>query len=149
LFREPLTRRQPSLKGLLLAVGLVGCSSAPHGLDTGLQMVDCQFRQMGHVHVHVSEQRGLASVLTNYTPSTDPGRHAEALRKATESKGSLIAPGTSRYRIEVYLRKDQFGNLPQELLRLNLARDGEGRFEAVSPGEPARTLDIGTCTYAS
>jgi hypothetical protein len=100
-------------------------------------------------HVHASEQRGLASVLTNDTPSTDPGRHAEALRKATESKGSLIAPGTSRYRIEVYLRNDQFGNLPREVLRLNLARVGESRFEAMSPGEPARTWDVSICTNSS
>ena len=144
-----MTRRQLSLKGLLLMASLVGCSSAPPGPHTSLQMVDCQFRQMGHVHVHVSEQRGLASVLTNYTPNTDPGRHAAALRQATESKGSLIDPGKSRYRIEVYLRNDQFGNLPQEVLRLNLERDGEGRFEAVSPSGPTRTLDVGTCTYAA
>lgn len=109
-------------------------------------MVDCEFRQAGAVHLHVSEARGTASVVSDYQPGG--GEHADALRHGRESKGTLAPAGGSRYRIEVFLRNDSFGSRPEEGLRLILERDGQARFEAQAPGQPLRVLDRGTCIEA-
>ena len=110
-------------------------------------MIDCQFEMHGAVHLHVSEQRGTASVVSDYQPEAG-GKHADALRQGRESKGTLSPPGGSRYRIEVFLRNDAFGSRPQEGLSLIIEKDGEARFEGQAPGAALRVLDRGTCIDA-
>lgn len=123
-----------------------GLGGAPEPEKDLLTMVDCEFPQAGAVHLHVSEARGTASVVSDYRPGG--GEHAEALREGRESKGTLAAAGASRYRIEVFLRNESFGSRPDEGLRLILERDGQARFEAQAPGQPLRVLDRGTCIDA-
>ena len=126
----------------------MGCNSWPSAPDKDLlTMVDCQFDRAGAVHLHVSEARGTAAVVSDYEPAPG-GEHAEALRQGRESKGTLAPAGASRYRIEVFLRNDKFGSRPEESLRLILDRDGQARFEAQAPGGPQRVLDRGTCIDA-
>lgn len=127
---------------------LVGCRGHPHVLHKDLlTMVDCQFDRAGAVHLHVSEARGTASVVSDYEPAPG-GEHAEALRQGRESKGTLAPAGDSRYRIEVFLRNDKFGSPSEESLRLILDPDGEARFEAQAPSGPLRVLDRGSCLDA-
>ncbi|MEB3352726.1 MAG: hypothetical protein VKM34_00600 [Cyanobacteriota bacterium] len=136
------------LAGSLASLLAAGCRPtqpiADHGL---LTMIDCQFETHGAVHLHVSEQRGTASVVSDYQPAA-AGKHADALRQGRESKGTLAPPGGSRYRIEVFLRNDAFGSRPEEVLTLVLESDGRARFEGQAPGAALRVLDRGTCINA-
>jgi hypothetical protein len=154
--RSPFNRSSP-LDGrrslLLLACStislLVGaCRPSSPIADSGLlTMIDCDFEQQGAIHLHVSEQRGTASVVSDYQPAAG-GKHADALRQGRESKGTLAPPGGSRFRIEVFLRNDAFGSRPEEGLSLILERDGQARFEGQAPGAALRVLDRGICIDA-
>lgn len=135
------------LAGGLVPLSLAACSGLGGAPDKDLlTMIDCDFRLQGAVHLHVSEERGTASVVSDYKPGG--GEHANALREGRESKGTLAPPGASRYRIDVFLRNDPFGSRPNEVLRLILERDGQARFEAQAPGQPVRLLDRGSCIDA-
>ncbi len=155
LLRSPLTRisfsggRVPILlAGSIASLLVAGCRPSPPIVDRGLlTMIDCQFEMHGPVHLHVSDQRGTASVVSDYQPAAS-GKHADALRQGRESKGTLAPPGGSRYRIEVFLRNDAFGSRPQEGLTLVLESDGRARFEGQAPGAALRVLDRGTCIDA-
>jgi len=133
--------------GCVFLALLTGCrrTDPPVSLDPSLKMVDCRFAGQGPIHLHLSPARGLASVLSAYQPTVSSA-HADALRQARESKGRLIKGGDGGYRIDIFLRVDSFGALPNERLVLAVDPSGAARLEAWLPDAAARLLDSGTCT---
>jgi hypothetical protein len=107
-------------------------------------MVDCQFRANKHIHMHVSEERSAVTLVTNYTPG-DASTHFEDLRRGVESKGRLIGPDGNRFRIEMFLLNDHFGESPGEVVRIQIGGDGKSRIEAKGEGGVIRVIDSGTC----
>lgn len=130
--------------GTSFVLGACGAREPGVSLDPSLQMVDCSFRRLGNVHLHVSPQRRLASVLTAYLPKPD-GNHADALQQARESKGRLLEPEPYQHRIELFLRNDQFGARDNEVLLLTIDKQGLAEFQAKLPGKAHRMLDSGRC----
>lgn len=153
--RDRLPRRSPTgllTKGLpvslaVLSAALSACSVGDLSLDESLQMVDCDFAAKGPIHLHLSESRGTASVLTDYQPA-HPGSHKDALRDAKESKGRLLAAAGSRHRVDVFLRQADFGIPSDDSLRMVINQDGSAHLEAQAPGSDAiRVIDTGRCVY--
>ena len=108
-------------------------------------MYDCQFETNKLVHLHISRQRGTASVISDYRRGLTKS-HANDVREALESEGRLVAPGESRYAIELFLLNDRLGEQPGEKVILRVAQDGRARLEGHNTGGKVRTIDFGTCS---
>ena len=130
-----------SLTSLLAACQGEGTVKSPESSA----MYDCQFETNKLIHLHVSQQRGTASVISDYRRGlTD--NHADDVREARESEGRLVAPGQSRYAIELFLLNDRLGEQPGEKVILRVAEDGRTRLEGQSAEGRVRTIDFGTCS---
>lgn len=131
----------------MLSAALSACAGGNFSRDDSLLMVDCSFAAKGPIHLHLSESRGTASVLTDYQPDHS-GSHSAALRDAKESKGRLMLPAGSRHRIDIFLLQADFGIRPEEALRLVIQSDGSSQLEAQAAGvESTRVVDRGRCVY--
>ena len=108
-------------------------------------MLDCLFETNRHLHLHVAEQRRSATLVSGYQPGSKAS-HAEDLRQGRESEGRLITPGGSRFRLELFLLNDQFGEKPGEVVLVRVDRDGRSRLEARNQQGQIRLLDFGTCS---
>lgn len=137
----------PSLMVGLCWLGLSGCGAGGHGDWQAPAMADCRFQTNGFVHLHIAEEQGTVSLISDYTPGQAPD-HALDLREGRESEGRLVRGGDSRQLVEFFLVNDEFGQKPGETVLLRLAADGRSRIEARSPQGRIRTLDFGTCTAA-
>ena len=109
------------------------------------EMYDCQFQTNKLIHLHVSRQRGTASVISDYQRGRTRS-HSNDVREARESEGRLVAPGDMRYAIELFLLNDRFGERAGEKVVVRVAGDGRARFEGRSADGKVRTIDFGTCS---
>lgn len=157
--REPdplrlLPSRDRSLPAPITALVPVVLLLAGTGCTPGRQaaeflMMDCRFQNKGLMHLHLSERQGSAHLLTRYSPGP-ADRHADSLRAAIESRGRLVAPGSSRHRIEIFLRNDSFGERASESVSLSIEADGRSRLEARQPGTASpRLIDDGVCSLTA
>jgi hypothetical protein len=109
-------------------------------------MYDCQLERNKLVHLHLSEQLGTASLISEYKPG-QYGSHSYDVRHGLESEGRLLpARDGERYRIELFLRNDDFGEQSGEKVVIALAPDGRTRVEAQTLSGNIRRLDVGTCS---
>lgn len=108
------------------------------------EMYDCEFQKNRLIHLHVSQERGTATLLTQYHP--DPSRsHREDVREARESEGRLVDPGGFRFTIELFLLNDRLGQRPGEKVVVRVADDGRARLEGQIAAGQVRVIDFGTC----
>lgn len=108
-------------------------------------MLDCLFETSRHLHLHVAEERNSATLVSRYQPGMRAS-HAEDLRQGLESEGRLIAPEGGRFRLELFLLNDRFGEKPGEVVMVQVDGDGRSRIEARNPQGRIRLLDFGTCS---
>lgn len=113
--------------------------------DASSLMLDCQYKSNQDIHLHVSEKRGAVTVVSDYVPGTHP-THAEDLRSGTESEGRLINSPRNRFKVQLFLLNDNFGQKIGEQVLLQVNDDGSSLLEAKGPDGVIRTLDSGTCT---
>jgi len=132
----------------LLVAALQACNQGGEAGSAAqpLKMFDCQFQRKGLLHLHLSESRGSASVITAYTPGQH-GSHTNDIREGRESEGRLVPPGeTSRYAVELFLLNDQFGQAANDQVMIRMAADGRTRIEARPLQGQSRVIDFGTCS---
>ena len=108
-------------------------------------MVDCEFQANNHIHMHLSEERGTAALVSSYTPGEER-THFEDLRNGVESEGRLVRAAANGFDVEIFLLNDHFGENPGDVVRIRVAGDGRSLMEAKGPGGVVRTIDTGTCT---
>lgn len=109
-------------------------------------MFDCAFQNNNHLHLHIAERQGSASLISAYQRGRTDS-HADDLREGRESEGRLVPAGPdSRYKVELFLLNDHFGETAGEKVVLRLAADGRARLQAEATGGRSRTIDFGTCT---
>lgn len=108
-------------------------------------MVDCEFQANKHIHMHLSEERGAATLVSSYAPGKQRS-HLEDLRNGIESEGRLIRSAGDGFDVEIFLLNDHFGENPGDVVRIQVDDDGRSQMEAKGPGGVARTIDTGTCT---
>jgi len=123
-----------------------GCQQGadPDGAQSST-MYDCQFEKNRLIHLHVAEQRGTASLISNFRRGLH-GNHAQDVRAARESEGRLVAPGGFRHVIELFLLNDRLGERPGESVILRLAADGKVRLEGQRADRSLRLIDEGRCS---
>ena len=108
-------------------------------------MVDCLFENNRHLHLHVSEPRRSATLVSHYRPGAHAS-HAEDLRQGRESEGRLREPGASRFLIELFLLNAPLGEKPGEVVVVRVDADGRSRMEARAGDGSRRVIDYGTCS---
>lgn len=143
----------PFRSGLWLSLGITallmtGCQRQavePIQRVGDLDMVDCRFQNNGHVHIHIAQARGQATVVSRYNPGAGKS-HSEALRSGHESEGRLVRSAAGEHRIELFLLNDHFGEKPGEQLTLHIAADGRSTFRVRAAGVAERIIDFGTCS---
>jgi len=129
-------------------VALGACRSAETGAAHASTMYDCRFQNSELVHLHISEQSGSVSVISDYKPTT-PGSHSDHVRNGRESEGRLVPPrGGDRHTIELFLFNDHFGETAGDKVVIHMAGDGRTRIESHANQDQHRTLDFGTCSKA-
>ena len=109
-------------------------------------MYDCQFENVRSTHLHVSMERGTATLISD-GHGGGHGSHTYDLGRGLESEGRLVRPSSGdRYAIELFLSNQHFAQRPDEKVVIRVATDGRARIEAQAPGAKLRTLDFGTCS---
>lgn len=144
--------RLASASALAIAlIGLLqGCqgNSKDHIASNKTYMFDCQFENNRHLHLHISEARGTASVISSYQPGAH-ANHTSDIRQGRESEAILVPPGpNSQYTLELFLLNDRFGQVATEKVLIHLGLDGRTRMEAQLLEGQTRVLDFGTCSSA-
>jgi hypothetical protein len=128
-------------------VGLFLAACAPfsrHPKSSAL-MIDCQYKINGHIHLHVSEERGSATLVSRYIPKSAQ-THADDLRQGIESEGRMINPGNNLLKIDIFLLNDQLGETPGETVFISINKNGGSQIEAKAVTSGAvRLIDSGTC----
>lgn len=109
-------------------------------------MYDCRFQNAKLTHLHVSLERGTATLMRE-GHGAGHGGHAYDLDRGLESEGRLVRPlSGDRYTIELFLSNQHFAQRQDEKVVIRVATDGRARLEAQAPGAKVRTLDFGTCS---
>jgi hypothetical protein len=108
-------------------------------------MYDCRFETNELIHLHVSRERGTASVITQYQSGLTES-HSGDVRQGRESNGRLVAPGPSRYAVELFLLNDRLGQKPGEKVILRVAADGRALLEGQAVDGQLRRIDFGICS---
>lgn len=94
--------------------------------------------------MHVSEKRGAVTLVSRYTPGATRS-HSDDLRRGLESEGRLISPDANRFKFELFLLNDHFGEKPGEVVFVDVSEDGGTRMVARAASGSTRVIDSGTC----
>ena len=143
-----------------IATGLLGCGSPSGETYRFVDMLDCKLNRLGHLHVHKSREDNKATIITNYDPSAPD--HKAAIHKGTKSVGTLRSvreekpsnndSNDSRYEVELFLKRDSFGENQDESVAFRFEPSG-GRVVVLGRSGPGmgwgqsreRQLDEGFC----